>query len=113
MTAIKIENLRTETPILFTLVDICKSELGAAEVWLFVSRARGDHAENSNWNVMAVLPDNASDDAKDPEGLLKLRRNINLPVDLVVSTRGEFYEAACEEGSFASSIKSEGIRLDA
>lgn len=113
MTAPNIETLRIETPSLFDLASLCKVELGATEVWLFGSRARGDHEENSNWNVMALLPDDASEDCKDPVRLLELRRKVDLPVDLLAVEHEAFYENSDDEDSFAYSIKDEGIRLDA
>jgi uncharacterized protein len=113
MTAPNIETLRTETPTLFDLVDLCKQELGATEVWLFGSRARGDHEENSNWNVMALLPDDVSEEINNPITLLKVRRKVDLAVDLLAVEQEFFYEADDEEGCFAHTIKTEGIRLDA
>lgn len=112
MTAPTLATLRIETPALFDLVALCKAELGATEVWLFGSRARGDHEENSNWNVMTLLPDDVSDDCKDPVRLLELRRKVDLPVDLLAVEQGAFYESTDEEDGFANTIKSEGIRLD-
>ncbi len=35
------------------------------EVWLFGSRARETHSPDSDWDVMAVLPDSVSDDRLD------------------------------------------------
>src|SRR5262245_35354161 len=35
--------------------------LAPEEVWLFGSRARQTHSVDSDWDLMAVLPDSASD----------------------------------------------------
>ena len=55
------------------LVELCKLELGAMEVWLFGSRAHCDFYINSDYDLLAIVPDDAPADADGPAAAFRLR----------------------------------------
>ena len=57
--------LREQHLDLVRLVKFFETELGAVEVWLLGSCARGDHHADSNFDVLAALPQDAHDNADD------------------------------------------------
>ena len=52
-----------EDPVLSTFLALLRDRLGARlhEVWLFGSRARGDHTNNSDYDVLVVADGNLKD----------------------------------------------------
>ena len=99
-------------PRLSGLVELCKTEMGASEVWLFGSRARGDHAENSDWDVMAIINDDAPDRMTHPETLWSVKRKVDLPLDLVAVKQSDFLTAQDAMTTLSYEVKSEGVRID-
>ncbi len=95
------------------LVDLCKQDLGALEVWLFGSRARGDHRPESDYDVIAILPDDTAHDVDDPMLAWTLRRKADLVADLLLERRSDFYDAQDTLGTLSRMVHHEGIRLDA
>src|ERR1043166_98152 len=51
---------------LVPLLRLINARLHPVDVWLFGSRARGDHHSDSDWDLLAVLPDEASESLLDP-----------------------------------------------
>jgi predicted nucleotidyltransferase len=72
------------------------------EVWLFGSRARETHRPDSDWDLLAVLPDTAGDDRLDLGTLWPRLRDLRrLRVDVFEHDRrifGELSEAVAREG---------------
>lgn len=99
-------------PALVALVDLCKKELRAEEVWLFGSRARGDNHAYSDWDLLAILPDDATDGMLDPVTLWNLKRKTALNADLLAVKRSDFEEAQDCVTALARIVKDEGIRVD-
>lgn len=54
MTGQRVEGFFREEPRLRDLMTLCRTELWAEEVWLFGSRARGDHHKHSDWDILIV-----------------------------------------------------------
>ena len=49
------------------LLSAVRDQIRPVEVWLFGSRARGDHRPDSDWDLLAVVPDDAPHEiASDP-----------------------------------------------
>jgi uncharacterized protein len=68
------------------------AELDPEEVWLFGSRAEGRAREHSDYDLLAVLPDDTPEARLDPIGAWQLVRGTGVPVDVVPCTRREFEE---------------------
>lgn len=99
-------------PRLGELISLCRSELGAEEVWLFGSRARGDHHPDSDWDLLAILPDEAPEEALDPVRGWEVRRRSGLHADLLVVTRSDFLDAQDSVTTLSSVVAREGVRID-
>ncbi len=99
-------------PRLSALVELCKSDMYASEVWLFGSRARGDSHAHSDWDILAVIPDDAAEDADSPICAYRLRRKSGLPADLLTARQSEFLSAKDTVNTISHTVKREGIRLD-
>lgn len=94
------------------LIALCRSELGAEEVWLFGSRARGDHHPDSDWDLLAILPDDAPEEALDPVLVGQVRRRSGLNADLLVVTRSDFLDAQDSVTTLSAIVAREGVRVD-
>lgn len=99
-------------PRLGDLIALCRSELGAEEVWLFGSRARGDHHPDSDWDLLAILPDDAPEEMLDPVRVGQVRRRSGLNADLLVVTRSDFLDAQDSVTTLSAIVAREGIRID-
>ena len=94
------------------LVKLCKTEMMAAEVWLFGSRARGDHHENSDYDLLAVVPDYAPEDIDSPLNAFRIRRRSGAHADLLTARQTDFEGAKGVWNLLAHTIVTEGVRLD-
>lgn len=101
-----------EHPRLGELIALCRSELGAEQVWLFGSRARGDHHPDSDWDLLAILPDDAPEEALDPVRVGGVRRRSRLNADLFVVTRSDFLDAQDSVTTLSAIVAREGVRID-
>jgi predicted nucleotidyltransferase len=79
------------------------------QLWLFGSRARQTAGADSDWDVMAVVPDSTSDDrlalASVWHDLRELRR---MRVEVFPMRRSEFDEARQTCGELAETVAREG-----
>jgi predicted nucleotidyltransferase len=82
------------------------------EVWLFGSRARETHGPDSDWDLMAVLPDSASDDRLDLGALWPRLRDLRrLRVDVFPIRRRDFDQDRRIFGELAEAVAREGRRI--
>lgn len=83
--------------------------LAPEEVWLFGSRARQTHGPDSDWDLMAVLPDGAPDRklglAAVWSDLRELRR---LRIEVIPMRRCDFEEDRHTPGELAEAVSREG-----
>lgn len=83
--------------------------LDPEEVWLFGSRARETHGPDSDWDLMAVLPNTAPEErldiAKVWSDLRELRR---LRVAVIPIRRRDFEEDRDLPGELAEAVAREG-----
>jgi predicted nucleotidyltransferase len=83
--------------------------LAPEEVWLFGSRARQTHGPDSDWDLMAVLPDSASDRDLDLATVWgKLRELRRLRVEVIPIRRSDFEENRDVPGELAEAVAREG-----
>ena len=79
------------------------------EVWLFGSRARETHRPDSDWDLMAVLPDSASEDRLDLGKLWTRLRDLRRQrVDVFPIRRRDFDQDRQVFGELAEAVAREG-----
>ena len=84
--------------------------LHPAQVWLFGSRARGEARPDSDWDFMAVLPDEAPEQDLDMSSVWQRLRDLRLQrVEIFTMTRNEFEEWNRSLGTLAEIVASTGI----
>lgn len=112
MTRQRIEEFFREEPRLRDLLDLCRTELCAEEVWLFGSRARGDHHGHSDWDLLVIVRDDAPEEVLDPVLLWKTRRRSGVHCDLLAVKKADFEGAKDVTNTLSHAVKREGVRLD-
>jgi predicted nucleotidyltransferase len=79
------------------------------EIWLFGSRARGDHRPDSDWDLLVVLPDGAPDDQVDIVETWGRLRDLRLRrVEVFPVRRSDFEEGKRTFGTLSQIVASEG-----
>ena len=82
------------------------------EVWLFGSRARETHGPESDWDLMAVLPDSASDELLDLSSVWgRLREVRRHRVEVFPIRRSDFEGERQSLGALAEAVAREGRLL--
>lgn len=105
--ALSVAELSALRPVLDRLV----AALHAEEVWLFGSRAEGRARPGSDYDLLAVLPDGASQGDLDPVRAWALVRGLGVPVDVVPCTRAEFEEEKHEIDTLARAAYLRGVQV--
>ena len=85
--------------------------LHAEEVWLFGSRARADHRPDSDWDLLAVLPDDATDELMDPLVNWNIAREHPGPVTLLSTRRSELEAVWGLPSTLGYDLAREGLLL--
>ncbi|MFX0543832.1 nucleotidyltransferase family protein [Roseovarius sp. S4756] len=91
---------------------MCKRDMQAAEIWLFGSRARGDNREDSDYDILVVIPDDAPNDLDTPRAAFRLRRKSGAHADLLTARMSDFLGARMTVNTIRYAVAMEGIRLD-
>lgn len=80
------------------------------QLWLFGSRARGEAHNDSDWDFMAVLPDNAPEQDLEIASVWKRLRDLRVQrVEVFTMTRGEFDAWRGSLGTLAEIVASTGV----
>lgn len=88
-----------------------KKEIGAEQVWLFGSQARGDSGVDSDIDILAVVPDSPVSRYRRAVTARKELSRFNVPMDVIVLTRDEWNKEIKAPSSLASAVAREGIPL--
>jgi predicted nucleotidyltransferase len=104
LSALDLERLR---PVLDRIVARLKPE----EVWLFGSRVEQRARPDSDYDLLAVVPDGTPEADLDPIGAWQLARGLGVPVDIVPCTRSEFEEEKHEIDTLPRAAFLRGIRI--
>jgi predicted nucleotidyltransferase len=107
-----LEELAVAEPRLAALVTSCKSDLQATEVWLFGSRARGEARPGSDWDILAVIPDDAPPSVDKTSNIWKVKRRSGVCADLLTVRMSDFIEARDTVNTLSHAVVREGVRLD-
>jgi hypothetical protein len=80
------------------------------QIWLFGSRARGDAGIDSDWDLLAVVPDCPEPaDFDDPMTVWRLKRQPCVPSDLVVYRASDFEADRLVPNTLAYATRVDGI----
>ena len=86
--------------------------LHAQEIWLFGSRGRGDAHERSDWDFIAVLPDDGPDEHLDLAVVWSLLKDLRRQrVEVFPVRRSDFEEARLALGTLSQIATTEGRRV--
>jgi len=78
------------------------------KIYLFGSKARGDQGQDSDYDVMVVVPDNASPERRRSRLAYQVLRGTGTAVDVLVWTRHAFDEHLHLAASLPATIVREG-----
>lgn len=81
----------------------------AQQIWLFGSRARGEASAASDWDFLAVVPDDASDSALDPLVSWRLKKESGVRADVVACRAHEFKEDQHTPNTLAYEAANRGV----
>lgn len=93
------------------LVERIVAHLQPEEIWLFGSRAEGRARPDSDYDLLAVLPDDAPESALDLGKAWELTCGLGIPADLVPCTRSDFEEEKDDVGTLARAAYHRGRRI--
>lgn len=94
------------------LIERVKSAWKPESIWLFGSRARGQANEHSDWDLLAVIPDEATtDELLDPLTAWKLKSETNCLPDLIACSVTDFLEGSKNPNTLAYEVARRGLRI--
>jgi predicted nucleotidyltransferase len=92
------------------VIDRIVEVLDPEEVWLFGSRARQTHGPDSDWDLLAILPDAAPDRQLDlPAVWSDLRELRRMRIEVIPIRRRDFEEDRHTRGELAEAVAREGL----
>lgn len=99
-----------QTPGMPPLVARIVEVLHPVQVWRFGSRARGGARVDSDWDFMAILPDDAPEQDLDMSSVWQRLRDLRLQrVEVFTMTLQEFQEWNRSLGTLAEIVASTGV----
>jgi predicted nucleotidyltransferase len=81
------------------------------QIWLFGSRVKGDARPTSDWDLLVVMPDDATDDELDLMHAWQTVRDLRIPADVIPVRRSEFEEARDHAGTLVRTVVVEGKKI--
>jgi len=80
------------------------------QIWLFGSRARGENRPDSDWDLLAIVPDCPEPaDFDDPMTVWRVKREPGISSDLVVYRSSDFEEDRSVPNTLAYSTRVDGV----
>jgi uncharacterized protein len=93
------------------LVERIVAHLRPEEIWLFGSRAEGRARPDSDYDLLAVLPDDAPESALDLLKAWELTCGLGIPADVVPCRRSDFDDEKNDVGTLARAAFHRGRRI--
>ena len=94
-------------PLLSRLIEAMRPE----EIWLFGSRARGNARPDSDWDLLIVLPNEASEEQIDLGFTWQILRGLGIPTDAIPVRRSDLDWARDHVGTLEYTVVREGRRI--
>jgi uncharacterized protein len=98
-------------PEIASLVSTMRETFHPTEIWLFGSRAKGTARSDSDWDLLAVLDDNARADLSDPVLAWSISRESNIPSTVLTTRRADLEEIWGLPNTLGYDLSREGVRL--
>ncbi len=95
-----------------SLIALIRERCNPLSVWLFGSRAEGSPREDSDWDLLVVLPDEVSDEqmfADNPPS--KFGRITNIDADIIYCNETEFSESTSVPNTLAYEVARTGVEI--
>ena len=93
------------------MAQVLKKGIGAEQVWLFGSQARGDGGVDSDLDILAIVPHSSVSRYRRAVTARHELSHFNVPMDILVLTRQEWDKELKAPSSLASTVVREGIAL--
>lgn len=94
-----------------TLVSMLRDAMRPSEIWLFGSRARGTAGQNSDWDILAVLDDDAAPELSDPILAWRISRASKIPSTVLTTRRSDLQQIWGLPNTLGYDLAHEGVRL--
>jgi hypothetical protein len=94
-----------------SLVSVIRETFHPTEIWLFGSRAKGTARSDSDWDLLAVLDDNASADLSDPILAWSISRQSGVPSTVLTASWRDLEEIWGLPNTLGYDLSREGVRL--
>ncbi len=107
------EDLIARDPVLAGIVDRLVQAYGPERVYLFGSMARGDAGPDSDYDLMVVVPDDATPERRDSDLAYRVLRGTAVAADVLVCTHSYFEARRHLRASLPGTILREGRLLHA
>lgn len=109
MRSVAVENQAALEEAVNTLVELFTPQ----ENFLFGSRARGDASNDSDYDLMVIVPSSDLPRHHREQMAYQALFDVRIPMDILVWTREEFEQFRPAVASLAATVLSEGTLLDA
>ena len=87
----QVTNIKVDTTPISKLIELIKDEFNPVSIWLFGSRARGTWNNESDWDLLVVVPDQTSEEIiEDPLLACRLRRSSKVHADIIACKQSDF-----------------------
>jgi predicted nucleotidyltransferase len=106
--ALPLGPFKNETAAVDFIRDRLTLSLDPHSIWLFGSRARGDHRPDSDFDILVVLRDELGAKTHDYRYALEPVLGTGLPCDIVPTAFSEFENSKNEPGTIAYAATHEG-----
>jgi len=98
------ENLRI-------LLDRIVPALHPEAVYLFGSRARGDFHEDSDYDLLVIVPDDTPKERRTPRYAYASKIGTGIPADIIPCTRRNYEASKDIVGTLSYEVKRHGLRV--
>ncbi len=93
------------------MVSVMRETFHPTEIWLFGSRAKGTARSDSDWDLLAVLDDNAGADLSDPILAWNVSRESGVPSTILTTSWRDLEEIWGLPNTLGYDLSREGVRL--
>ncbi|WP_448189056.1 nucleotidyltransferase domain-containing protein [Azospirillum sp. sgz301742] len=93
------------------LLDRIVPALNPEAVYLFGSRARGDFHEDSDYDLLVVVPDNAPKEHRSAVYAYSTKLGTGIPADIIPCSRAFFEANRDQVGTLSYKAVREGVRV--